>query len=259
MTDGYTCIPNYVLDNMHQMKGSVFQIVCAVARKTVGWEDGNGGRKEWDRISISQFCKATGLSNRSVIDAVNSAIADGWIERKEAGQYFTYRLEPVKKVHRSETQTSEKSSQVNTPTYEKSSQEPVKKVHTQKKDLNKEKESSANAAPPAPIDGKEPTEQQRMFEAICHCVGWDYKVIDKAQKGQIAQTRSILQRGGYAIDDLRNFYQWWFHKHWIGKDKGEYPTLKQLRAEIGKMKANGKVPEVLQGATNSSRRRMQEL
>jgi len=144
---GFTQTPNHLLDNMHQMKTSVLMICLAVTRQTFGYVDASGKRKTWDEISTSRFMQLTGLSNRSVIDAVKIAIDDGWIERRSKGQRFLYRIAPMKKVH-SEVDTTyekssqatpvnhhdatyEKSSQVEHMTYEKSSQEPMKKVHRQ--------------------------------------------------------------------------------------------------------------------------------
>lgn len=90
-----------------------------------------------------------------------------------------------------------------------------------------------------PEQKPEPTDHQRFFGAVCECVGWDYQTLTKNQKGRVAQTLGVLKRADYTIDDLRTFYRWWFNDHWIGKKKGDHPTLNQLRAEIGKMKAKG--------------------
>lgn len=61
----YTQIPNEILDKwMSQLSGSEFKIISAIARKTFGW------KKRKDKISISQLAEITGLSNRSIIDAL---------------------------------------------------------------------------------------------------------------------------------------------------------------------------------------------
>jgi hypothetical protein len=90
---GWTQIPNYLLDSMAIMHRSTFAVVLCVARKTVGWSDGNGGRKEWDRISLSQFQSVTGLSRQGVLDAIADGVARGWIDQQHDGkQSFEYRL-----------------------------------------------------------------------------------------------------------------------------------------------------------------------
>ena len=87
----------------------------------------------------------------------------------------------------------------------------------------------------APEADKDNTPHQVMFEAICICTGWDYKIITKEQQGQVAQTLGKLEKAGYAIEDLRAFYRNWKYSDWRGK-QGQSPTLTQIRAEIGKVK-----------------------
>lgn len=125
-----TPTPNYLLDNMHQMKPSVFAICMAVVRQTCGYDagKGNGERREWDEISTSQFMQLTGLSNRAVIDAIKEAIKDGWIERKGKGNSFRYRLAPyenssqvIVNCEESSQANYENSSQVDDEIYEESS------------------------------------------------------------------------------------------------------------------------------------------
>jgi hypothetical protein len=256
MVDPFTPIPNHIIDNMHQMKGSVFQIICAVARKTAGYSNGNGGRKEWDMISFSQFHQITGLSRPAINEAIHDAVLSGWIERREKGQSFEYKV--VKKVNQLEELTSKESLPVEEPASKESLPELVKKVNTQKK-RNKKKDIYADAVEPVEDEGKAPTEQQQLFEAICHCVGWDYKTLDESHKGQVAQTLGILKKAGYTIDDLRAFYKWWWHSYWKGKDKKQHPTIKDLRAEIGKVKANGSTPEMMKNGNGGNRYGMQEL
>lgn len=127
---GTTPTPNHILDNMHRMKPSVFAVVMAVVRKTCGYDDGTGTntRVEWDEISTSQFIKLTGLSNRAVIDAIQKAITDGWIERKGKGNSFRYRLadyenssQVIVNCEKSSQPIYENSSQINGEIYEKSS------------------------------------------------------------------------------------------------------------------------------------------
>ena len=66
--NGYTKIANELLDVLMRhpevMKGSLFQIIAVVWRKTYGWD------KKEDSISISQFVEMTGLSKRTVIYAL---------------------------------------------------------------------------------------------------------------------------------------------------------------------------------------------
>jgi hypothetical protein len=88
---------------------------------------------------------------------------------------------------------------------------------------------------PLSSEPKQLTAQQEYFGAVCKCVGYDPKVITKEQTGQVAQTVGVLQDAGYSIDDLRSFWAWWHKNDWRGQ-KGQLPTLPQLRSEIGKIR-----------------------
>jgi len=99
---------------------------------------------------------------------------------------------------------------------------------------------------PAP-EPKALTPQQEYFGAVCACVGWDCRTITKEQAGQVAQTAGVLQDAKYTIEDLREFWRWWRKNDWRGQ-KGQYPTLQQLRSEIGKIRKQ--VDSILPAGTN---------
>ena len=108
-------VPNAVIDELlPDLTGAELKCYLVVIRKTKGWN------KESDNISISQFMKATGLSNSAVIKACESLVKYGLLV-KENGARNTgvYAVNSYSKI------THEKSSQV---TCEESS--PVKKVHS---------------------------------------------------------------------------------------------------------------------------------
>ena len=83
------------------------------------------------------------------------------------------------------------------------------------------------------VEPKELTEHQEMFGALCTLVGWGHDTLTKEQQGQVAQTLGILKKAEYTIESLREFYLHWKNHDWRGK-KGDYPTLSQVRSEIGK-------------------------
>lgn len=106
--------PNVLIDELLQtISGSELKCYLVIIRKTTGWH------KLCDRISISQFIDITGLSNRAVIDACAKLENIGLIDivRDDFGNK-TFSL----KGH---SVASEKTSQC-----EKTSQPPMKKVHT---------------------------------------------------------------------------------------------------------------------------------
>lgn len=229
----------------------------AIVRQTGGYIDKQGNRKEWDKLSTSRIMELAGLSNRSVIDAVNEAIKDGWIERREAGQYFEYRISPMKKVHslsnepdetcelfsQVDEESYENSSQVSyenssqvDATYEKSSQEPMKKVHTQKK-----RKKINNIHP----ENEPTTESAEWFSAMCWLVYGhkDYKLLSDGDRIAVGKTIKHIRASPnkYTVDDLRAWYRDKWCKEWPGKQAGkseiQRPSLKQIKTGIGQVKA----------------------
>ena len=98
---------------------------------------------------------------------------------------------------------------------------------------------------------KPPTEHQMMFEKICQIVGWDYKTLDEKAKGQVAQTLGILKAAGYTLDELKRFGREVWSKDWRWTKKKEYPTLTDLRQEIGKVKRHN-TPHDINGYENGT-------
>ena len=108
-------VPNAVIDELlPDLTGAELKCYLVVIRKTKGWN------KESDNISISQFMKATGLSNSAVIKACESLVQYGLLVKengtRNTGVYAVNSYSkitheessPVKKVH----STHEESSQV---------------------------------------------------------------------------------------------------------------------------------------------------
>ncbi|MFU2088975.1 replication protein [Avibacterium avium] len=121
-------LPNSVVDDLiRDLTGAELKCYLVIVRKTKGWN------KDCDAISISQLMEVTGLSNRAVIDACNHLTEIGLLTRQKGARgvnVFTPNL--CKKF------TSEESSLVKKvhSTCEESSQDPVKKVHTQNNNKN---------------------------------------------------------------------------------------------------------------------------
>lgn len=101
-------VPNAVIDELlPDLTGAELKCYLVVIRKTKGWN------KESDNISISQFMKATGLSNSAVIKACESLVKYGLlIKQNGARNTGVYAVNSYSKT------TCEESSQV---TCEKSS------------------------------------------------------------------------------------------------------------------------------------------
>lgn len=69
-----TQVPNFILDSLlNSLNETELKIVLLIARKTYGWH------KDYDQISLSQFIKLTGQSDKSIKKARKSLIEKGII------------------------------------------------------------------------------------------------------------------------------------------------------------------------------------
>lgn len=121
-------LPNSVIDELlADLTGAELKCYLYVLRKTKGWN------KEEDAISVSQFMKVTGLSNRKVIDACERLVELGLLEQKIGSNKIK-----VFSVRDYKTSSSEESSLVKKvhSGSEESSLSVVKKVHTQNNNIN---------------------------------------------------------------------------------------------------------------------------
>jgi len=262
----YTQIPNSFLDEQMRRRDmgiGELKVCLAIARQTFGWH------KEGDRLSLSQLEELTGLSRQGVINGINAAIKNGLIVRTQKGQGYIYSLNVVatSQVSRPVDNTA---SQVSRPELVKEVDqfEPklVKLLDTQKKDTKKRKEKELLAAQALPLHLTElqpiatesvteketltpsavaplplATEQQRKFQLLCNIVGWDYKILTQQQQGQVAQTLGILCKAGYTEEHLKQFHDQVWAKDWRWQQHHSYPSLAQVRAEMGKLKLQQQV------------------
>lgn len=121
-------LPNSVIDELlADLTGAELKCYLYVLRKTKGWN------REEDAISVSQFMKVTGLSNRKVIDACERLVELGLLEQKIGSNKIK-----VFSVKDYKTSSSEESSLVKKvhSSSEESSLSVVKKVHTQNNNIN---------------------------------------------------------------------------------------------------------------------------
>lgn len=121
-------LPNSVVDELlADLTGAELKCYLYVLRKTKGWN------KEEDAISVSQFMKVTGLSNRKVIDACERLVELGLLEQK-IGSNKT-KVFSVKDYKISGSEESSLVKKVHSGS-EESSLSVVKKVHTQNNNKN---------------------------------------------------------------------------------------------------------------------------
>mgnify|MGYP003668345106 CR=1 FL=1 len=70
-----TQVPNEIFDEqLPHLTHSELKLLLFIIRKTYGWKMKNGKRKQRDRISHSQFIKATAISKRGLTSTIQSLI-----------------------------------------------------------------------------------------------------------------------------------------------------------------------------------------
>lgn len=243
----YTQIPNLLLDDLLMlMSDAEMKVTLAIARRTFGYH------RDTVEISISQLKDITHLSKQGVVNGINAGLERGTITRTEGKRGgFVYELvingehpstcQPSRHVNQVDSQRSRPPhvNQVDTPS-QPSRQVPVNEVDQNtpvlKKVLKKEtlkKESKESTA----TQERTPTPQQEMFGAVCEAVGWDHNTLTQDDKGQVAQAVGVLLKAEYTVGDLRRFMiEIWFHD-WRWQKHQQRPTLKQIRQDIGKLRA----------------------
>jgi len=88
-TSGQFIIKNAVFDViMPELSPNAFKVLCVAIRQTWGWVAEPGGnpnnRREWDRISYSQFKEKAGIGSRHTISrAIKECLAAGYLLRHQ--------------------------------------------------------------------------------------------------------------------------------------------------------------------------------
>jgi hypothetical protein len=75
-----TMIPNTIFDNLlPSLSEKELKVLLIILRQTVGWVSKNGKRKSRDWISHRYFINTTGLSRKSITQAISLLIKKGFI------------------------------------------------------------------------------------------------------------------------------------------------------------------------------------
>lgn len=267
--DEWTKVPNFFFEYMADMSDAERSVVLCVIRQTCGY------KKEWDRISFSQFQKFTGIKHPlSVQRGIEAAIKRGIIQRKETKNSYEYRVcNPSENTSLNEAFIDEnspentslnevKNTSLNEVKTENTSLNEVKSLHlvkTQKKKENinnitdKKRKSVA-----AKKEETESPEHQQWFSAVCWLVHGhkDYQLLGKTEKLAIATTVKAIRESSehYTIDDLRAWYSAVWSKSWPGLQKNgsiQKPRLRDIKTGIGQVRTlNQSPPPVLNGHGN---------
>lgn len=177
-------VPNAVIDElMAELSGAELKCYLFVLRKTKGWN------KEFDAISVAQFMEHCKLSNRAVIDACNRLVELGLLEQREGRNRI--KIFSVKSYEISGCEESSLVKKVHSGC-EESSQQVVKKVHTQNNNLNNTIQNTTLTGCNAPA--REPTPKKKSALAllaefgITEQLAEDFIALRKAKKAPINET-----------------------------------------------------------------------
>lgn len=197
----------------------------------------------------AQLASDTGMSERNVVRCIQTLCADGRLSIEENAKGGRGRL-PVYKIHFPELQKGDNLTPIGEKRVTNARIKGDKSVI--KGDKSVVNYSRARSEPQEPH--KEPGEsapagdaalelKQAMYQAVCKVVGWDRKTIPKLDQQEAAETATILLNAGYVVDDMDRFLtEVWAHD-WRWKKNRERPKPKQIREEIGKLRAP--LPEVM--------------
>ena len=83
-----TPFPSRLIDDvMPLLSDTEWRLLCVIARQTLGWEDGQGGRKREDWLTQSQLKARTGRASEAVSRAIEGLVQKGLIQVcSEAGE-----------------------------------------------------------------------------------------------------------------------------------------------------------------------------
>ncbi len=114
-------VPNILVDELiAELTGNELKCYLFIVRKTRGWN------KESDTISVSQFCDALKISNRSAIDSCRGLVEKGLIIQKiEYRKSTIFSLSDIKKPCKPDEKTSPVAGEKTSPQEETL----VKKLH----------------------------------------------------------------------------------------------------------------------------------
>jgi hypothetical protein len=82
----FTMVPNQFLDEIVPFeKPCVVKVVCLILRRTLGWVDQTGQRRQQDQVAYSEFAREMNMSTQAVADGLKIALDKGYIIRVKAG------------------------------------------------------------------------------------------------------------------------------------------------------------------------------
>jgi hypothetical protein len=216
---GHTTFDNAILDYiMPRCKPNSWKVICATLRKTIGWIDPDSptGRKQADKISMSQYHKLTGISSRqTLVSSIEDCLENGYITRQKSGKSFTYSLnrqyeirtdigtEIVPMIGTEIVHTKESIKESKDMTGEKTARHPAIDIYRDEAHTFPPKSWWSDIADTVGSDEKSLT----LFRSVIHAYignGWNKRniraMLDYYSRGQIPQTKANGDKPEKIID-----------------------------------------------------------
>ncbi len=201
-------LPNSVIDELlADLTGAELKCYLYVLRKTKGWN------KEEDAISVSQFMKVTGLSNRKVIDACERLVELGLLEQKIGSNKIK-----VFSVKDYKTSSSEESSLVKKvhSGSEESSLSVVKKVHTQNNNINNTTKNNNTSSSEKFFQTEQRVKKYSFSPDDMRAAEWIFELLKKLNPEFKVKSmdswancvRLMRERDGRTHRDICELFQW---------------------------------------------------
>ena len=201
-------LPNSVIDELlADLTGAELKCYLYVLRKTKGWN------REEDAISVSQFMKVTGLSNRKVIDACERLVELGLLEQKIGSNKIK-----VFSVKDYKTSSSEESSLVKKvhSSSEESSLSVVKKVHTQNNNINNTTKNNNTSPSEKNFQTEQRAKKYSFSPDDMRAAEWIFELLKKLNPEFKVKSidnwancvRLMRERDGKTHRDICELFQW---------------------------------------------------
>ena len=203
-------LPNSVIDELlADLTGAELKCYLYVLRKTKGWN------KEEDAISVSQFMKVTGLSNRKVIDACERLVELGLLEQKIGSNKIK-----VFSVKDYKTSSSEESSLSVVKKVHSSSEESslsvVKKVNTQNNNINNTTKNNNTSSSEKIFQTEQRAKKYSFSPDDMRAAEWIFELLKKLNPEFKVKSmdswancvRLMRERDGRTHRDICELFQW---------------------------------------------------
>src|SRR5436190_436651 len=83
-------VPNQFLDEVvPNEKPCVVKVVCLILRRTLGWIDEKGQRRQQEQVAYTEFAREMNMSIQAVADGLRIALEKGYIVRLKQGSSLT--------------------------------------------------------------------------------------------------------------------------------------------------------------------------